>query len=281
MDPLPTRRRLVPALFLFFTLAFAGSSLPAAGLWLPTPAAPIHWQWQIGTGFNLATDIVPHVTVYDLDLFETSAATVAALHHQGCIVIAYIDVGTFENFRPDAGRFPASVKGKTNGWPGERWLDIRALPVLGPILQSRFDLAQSKGFDAVEPDNVDGFANQSGFPLTAKDQLAFNRWVAAQCHQRGLSVGLKNDVDQLAQLQPAFDWALNEESYKYHEYSGYSVFLKSHKAVFEVEYTAATPQAAAMNALHINSLSLDLNLVGPTAPGYRRKPCIPDTQDTW
>ncbi|MGA7843186.1 MAG: hypothetical protein WCB17_01345, partial [Dehalococcoidales bacterium] len=33
--------------------------------WQPTAAAPIHWQWQIGTDFNTATDEIPGVTVYD------------------------------------------------------------------------------------------------------------------------------------------------------------------------------------------------------------------------
>jgi len=54
--------------------------------------------------------------------------------------------------RPDAGAFPDAVKGDSNGWSGERWLDIRRLDVLGPIMQRRLDLCKQKGFDAVEPD---------------------------------------------------------------------------------------------------------------------------------
>ena len=54
-----------------------------------------------------------------------------------------------------------------DGWPGERWLDVRRWDVLEPILAARFDVCRQKGFDAVEPDNVDGYANESGFPLTA------------------------------------------------------------------------------------------------------------------
>ena len=44
-------------------------------------------------------------------------------------MICYIDVGTSENFRPDYRSFPASVKGRSNGWPGERWLYVRRLDV--------------------------------------------------------------------------------------------------------------------------------------------------------
>ena len=36
-----------------------------------------------------------------------------------------------------------------------------------------------------EPDNVDGFANGSGFPLTSSDQLAYNRFLATEAHARG------------------------------------------------------------------------------------------------
>jgi hypothetical protein len=48
---------------------------------------------------------------------------------------------------PAPGRFPPSLLGDQNGWPGEQWLDIRNLSVLGPIMQARFSLCRSRGFD--------------------------------------------------------------------------------------------------------------------------------------
>jgi hypothetical protein len=259
----------------------AGTPSPgAATLWQPTPAAPIHWQWQIGAAFNVATDLIPNVTVYDIDLFDTSASLVADLHNRGFIVIAYASFGTYENWRPDASSFPANVKGSGNGWPGENWLDIRS-DAVKTVMAARLDLAKSKGFDAVEPDNIDGYSNSTGFPLTAQDQINFNRWIADQCHLRGLSVGLKNDVDQAAALAPYFDWTLNEEAYQYDEYSPLTAFTNLNKAVFQVEYGTSTPQASAMNGLHFNSMTRDLDLMSPGSSGYRRLPCIPDTQNSW
>jgi hypothetical protein len=249
-------------------------------IWRPGSSTPIHWQWQIGTPFNVSTDLVPNVTVYDIDAFDTTASVVSALHARGFIVIAYASFGTYENWRPDAASFPANAKGSSNGWPGENWLDIRSDGVK-TIMAARLDLIKSKGFDAVEPDNVDGYSNSTGFPLTAQDQLNYNEWIAAQCHQRGLSVGLKNDVDQVGTLQPYFDWTLNEESYKYSEYSGLSAFTNNNKAVFEVEYGKSTSQASALNALHFNSMTRDLDLLSPSSSGYVRLPCIPDIQNTW
>jgi hypothetical protein len=221
----------------------AASSAPA-GRWMPPPRTT--WQWQLsGTvDQSVAADM------YDVDLFDTPASTVASLHAQGRHVVCYVDAGTYEPGRPDSGSIPASVQGSdVEGWPGERWLDIRRLDVLGPILEHRLDLCASKGFDGVEADNVDGYDNSSGFPLTAADQLAFNRFIASAAHARGLSIGLKNDLDQAATLQPDFDWALNEQCYQYSECDMLQPFARAGKAVFIAEYdtdpSVFCPQATA------------------------------------
>jgi len=219
------------------------------------------------------------VTVYDIDGFGNDASTVAYLHSQGFKVIAYLSFGTWEDWRPDASAFPSSVKGNSNGWPGEKWLDIRSDTVKS-IMAARLDMIKQKGFDAVEPDNIDGYSNNTGFPLTAQDQINYNRWIAEQCHQRGLSVGLKNDVEQAATLQPYFDWALNEECYQYSECNSLKAFTNVNKAVFQVEYSG-TGQCSTMKSLHFNSMTRDLDLVAPGSSGYKRTPCIPDTQNTW
>jgi hypothetical protein len=88
----------------------------------------------------------------------------------------------------------------------------------------------------VEPDNVDGYANATGFPLSADDQLDFNRFLATAAHARNLSVGLKNDVEQVEALVDDFDWALNEECLGYDECDLLSPFIAADKAVFHVEY---------------------------------------------
>jgi len=213
-------------------------------------------------------------------MFNTSAATVTNLHNDGFIVIAYISFGTYEDWRPDEGDFPESVKGNdVGGWPGEKWLDIRASEVK-TIMAARLDLAVSKGFDAVEPDNIDGYDNNTGFPLTYQDQIDYNEWIAGQCHSRGLSVGLKNDVDQIEDLVSFFDWCLNEQCYDYSECDTLQPFLDAGKACFQVEYSG-TSQCSSLNAMHVNSMTRDLDLVAPGSGGYVRTPCIPDTQDTW
>ncbi len=229
------------------------------------PAVGTTWQWQLSG--TLDTSVAAQV--YDVDGFETSAAQVATLHQAGRHVICYIDVGSWENWRPDAGRFPAVVLGKSNGWPGERWLDIRRWDILQPILFDRMSMCATKGFDGVEPDNVDGYENSTGFPLKAADQITFNNRVAALVHEFGLSVALKNDVDQAATLQPNFDYSVDEECVKYDECDGLSVFIRAGKPVFHVEYALTLSQFCGVTRpLHFSSMRKHLDLDAWRQPCY-------------
>lgn len=201
--------------------------------WIWSPAPGALWQWQID-GETVDTSF--EVEMYDIDLFETPESTIRGLRPER-VVICYFSAGSWENWRPDANQFPAEVLGNAlDGWPGERWLDIRNLAVLGPIMEARLDLAVAKGCLGVEPDNVDGYSNESGFPLTSADQLAYNRFLATAAHARGLSIGLKNDLAQVVELLPDFDWALNEECFSFNECALLSPFVAGGKAVFGVEY---------------------------------------------
>jgi hypothetical protein len=125
------------------------------------------------------------------------------------------------------------------GFPDERWMDIRKIRLIAKPLQHRFDMCKQKGFDAVEPDNINGFTNPTGFPLTASDQLRFNHWVARQVHHRGMSVALKNDPEQAKQLVGDFDFAVVEQCFQYDECGRFSPFVDAGKAVFEAEYEIA------------------------------------------
>lgn len=229
--------------------------VPCPNCW--HPALNTSWQWQLQGKIDQSYN----VTMYDIDMFDNTASVVTSLHNAGRIVICYIDAGTWENWRPDANKFPNLVKGKNNGWPGEKWLDIRQIAILGPIMQARMDLCKSKGFDGVEFDNVDGYSNNTGFPLTYNDQLNYNTWLANQAHTRGLSVALKNDLGQVNDLLPYFDWALDEQCFQYTECGKLQPFINAGKAVMEVEYNLAPasfcPKA---NSLNFNSLKKHLSL---------------------
>ncbi|WP_433082019.1 endo alpha-1,4 polygalactosaminidase [Dactylosporangium sp. CA-052675] len=226
-------------------------------------AAPARWQpavgltWQMQFSGKLDTSV--KAQVYDIDGADSTKAQVAALHKAGRQVVCYVDAGSYENWRADAGKYPASVRGKAlDGWPGEQWLDVRNWTVLRPILAARLADCKAKGFDAVDPDNMDGYSNDSGFPLTAADQLTFNRRVADLAHGLGLAVGLKNDLDQVKALQPAFDFAVNESCREYGECGQLKPFIAAGKPVFHVEYSAAECPTPA--SLRFSNIRKNLNL---------------------
>jgi hypothetical protein len=232
------RRLLAPFLAAVAAVALGAAPARAAAAptwWHPTPG--LTWQWQLSGSLDLSVK----AAVYDVDGVETTAAQVTALHTAGRRAICYVNAGAYENWRPDRGRFPAAVLGRPlDGWAGERWLDVRRWDVLGPIMADRLRVCRAKGFDGVEPDNVDGYANASGFPLTAADQLTYNRRLAALAHSLGLAAGLKNDLDQAATLAPAFDFAVNEECAAYRECAALRAFTAARKPVFHVEYEVGT-----------------------------------------
>ncbi len=255
-------------------LAPAASAAPAppkpvacSGCW--HPAVRTSWDWVLS---KVPTAPYRAVKMYDVDGFGNTAADVASLHKAGIKAMCYISAGAYENWRPDAAKFPAALLGKSNGWPGEKWLDIRDVQksgsVLRKIMDARLDMCHSKGFDMVELDNVDGYTNTTGFPLTADDQIYFNATLANDAHARGLSVLQKNDDEQIPQLVSYFDGALNEQCNQYGECTtaqngdyGYDQYVTAGKPVFQAEYSLATSKfCPADNKSDFNGVRFDINL---------------------
>ncbi len=232
--------------------------------WL-RPALDTTWQWQIQGIVNVGYS----VQMYDIDLFDSSVALISDLHATGKQVICYFSAGSYESFRSDATEFlPGELGNTLSGFADEKWLDIRSENV-HRIMRERMDLAAQKGCDGVEPDNVDGYTNRPGFNFTANDQLAYNRLLANEAHNRGLAVGLKNDLDQVAALVEDFDFSVNEQCNEYDECDLLQPFIAAGKPVFNAEYDSKYVNNPAQRAqlctttqsqsLHTLVLSLDLD----------------------
>lgn len=202
------------------------------------PAVGEKFNYQLGKAFKPPRDFVPGVTIYFVDGADTPADVVSAIAARGTAV-CYFSAGSWEQWREDAGAFPEAVKGKVmGGWPDENWLDIRS-PALKPIMAARMQACKDKGFLAVDPDNVDGYTNDSGFPLTAQDQIAYNTWLADTAHAMGLAIGLKNDLDQLTNLTSKFEFFVNEQCQQYQECGAYAPVKAAGKPVFNIEYRSS------------------------------------------
>lgn len=205
------------------------------------PSVTASWQIQlqgtINTGY--AADI------YDIDLFDTDDWVFAELKAAGRKIVCYFSAGTYEGWRSDARVFRAQDIGQPLvDFPDERWLDIRSDQVLG-IMRQRIAMAAQRGCDGVDPDNVDGYTNASGFPLSASDQLLYNMALAKLAHDHGLAVGLKNDVEQVGELVGHFDFAVNEQCHEYSECDSLTAFIRAGKPVLNIEYAATYRSEAA------------------------------------
>jgi len=206
----------------------------SSGSWY-RPDSNSSWQWQLTGTLNTGYD----VDIYDIDLFDTEASTISSLQAQGKKVICYFSGGSYEEWRDDAASFPDDLLGSAlDGWAGERWLDI-SNGALMPIMRARLDLAVQKGCDGVEPDNMDGYTNDSGFALSASNQLAYNKFIANEARSRGLAVVLKNDLDQIATLEPYFDISINEQCHQYSECDLLLPFIQNDKPVLIAEYDSS------------------------------------------
>jgi hypothetical protein len=207
--------------------------------------------------------------VYDIDLFDTSASAIASLKQSGHIVICYFSAGTYENWRPDANQFPSSAIGSSvDGWAGENWLDIRNATVQS-IMANRMNLAVSKGCNGVDPDNVDGYTQNSGFVLSMQDQINYNKYLAAQAHSRGLLIGLKNATELVSSLVSYYDFSVVEECFAYNECSMYSPFINQNKAVLNLEYSSYSSSICTQAAsLKFSTAFYSLNL-----DGSKYQPC--------
>jgi len=209
----------------------------------PTETMQTWWQPRPGTSWQIQftgeeIDLSYDVEVYDLDLFDTPQRLLDELHAQGKRAICYLNAGAWENWRPDAAEFPEKVIGSDyEGWPGERWLDVSKIELLAPIMEARLDLCKEKGFDGIDPDNLDGYANETGFELAEEDATAYALWLAEEAHARGLAIGVKNIPELASRLEPYFDWAVLESCFAQGWCEEVKVFVENGKPVFAIEYS--------------------------------------------
>lgn len=216
------------------------------------------WYWQLDGTVNVGEA----ATVYDIDAQEATAALVAELKAKGKTMVGYFSAGTWEAYRPDAGEFPASVIGhKLDGW-NEKYVDIRS-PVVRTIMAARMQMAADKGFVALEPDVMDAWQNDSGFPITQSDQTDYALWIATTAHSLGLLVALKNVPELVPATINSFDFSIAEQAFSQGYYKQLAPFIAQDKAVLAAEYRktvnptwCAEAKAAQMSLAFFN---LDLN----------------------
>lgn len=207
---------------------------------------------------------------------QENTAAVAAIHANGAHAICYVDAGTAESFRPDYQNYVnfnnqsgGALFGKpVGGFRNEFWLNINndkgQRDFILAQVANRVDRCVADGFDAVEFDNVDSYQNRTGLSISADTQLLFNSALANLAHSKGLTVALKNDLGQLADLKPYFDFAINEQCFQFKECNspapGLPDWTASGKAVFNVEYKSSALNCSLAASFQISSILKTVDL---------------------
>lgn len=210
-------------------------------LMLATPATAqtafpvgLTWDWQLDGEKDLTRD----VDVMVLDLDDVEIEEIAALKARGVRTVCYISVGTAETYRDDWDDIPPNLMGPIlEDWQDERYLDIRDRARLLPIMLKRVETCAAKGFDAVEPDNMDLYDNDVGFPITAEHQLAYLSDIAGMAHGLGLAIAHKNAEELVPDLVGLFDFAMAEQCWKKERCDLFLPYVEAGKAVLDAEYT--------------------------------------------
>ncbi len=191
------------------------------------------WDWQL----SQPTDLSRKVDIFDIHPDEVSPATLRALKATGVFTICYVSVGTLEADAADKESFPDEVVGNVyDSWPDERFLDVRRLDLLLPVMKKRFEACKSQGFQGVEADNMDLFENESGFAISEEDGVRYFEALADIAHTMGLSIGQKNAPQLADALVDHADFIITESCFHYGFCGDVLAYIKAGKPVLDAEY---------------------------------------------
>lgn len=143
---------------------------------------------------------------------------------------------------------------------------------LARIVGKWIDGCAESGFQAVEADNLDSNERSRGL-LTADDNVAFGRLIAARAHAAGLAIGQKNAAELAGRgREIGFDFAVSEECGQYDECGVYADAYDDR--VFDIEYRRDGLDAACAGwGERISVVLRDLDVVPAGESGYRRRTC--------
>ncbi len=164
-------------------------------------------------------------------------------------------------------------------WHGEFLLDTssaRKRRALADVVGGWFSACADRGFDAVEPDNLDSWT-RSRHRLDRGDAAAYSRLLVGLAHDRGLAVAQKNTAELLPAVSSiGWDFAVVEECQVYQECGRFHRAYGD--AMIEIEYDdggglANFAKACLARGASVSIVYRDRNLVPAGAPGYLYDSC--------
>ncbi|KAJ6464541.1 glycoside hydrolase family 114 protein, partial [Mycena sanguinolenta] len=172
------------------------------------------------------------------------------------------------------------LKFEDSDWPGKYFLDTRTdanRQALATIINGWIDTCHSKGFNAIEPDNLDTFSCSNKL-LTADNNLALAKLFTYHAHSLDLAVAQKNTGGELGakgKSNAGFDFAVAEECQAYGEFDSYTAVYGNN--VLEIEYTdngiSAFQDACKARASAISVIYRDCNVAPSGSKAYHYQEC--------
>lgn len=154
---------------------------------------------------------------------------------------------------------------------GEILLDTRTAAkrtALEGIMAGWFGECAGKGFDAIEPDNLDTWTRSEGL-ITKANNVAMMRLLTAAAHAADLAIAQKNVSPELGSQGPTigFDFSIVESCQVYSECG--PVLTNYGSRVYEIEYTTSAFNAACRaRGATISVILRDRYVTPDTDPDY-------------
>ncbi|HKP55673.1 MAG TPA: endo alpha-1,4 polygalactosaminidase [Polyangiales bacterium] len=247
----------------------AGSADPGAAGSGSQPAAAVRSSMSLQYQITGQLDTQVDADLYVTDLFDTAARQVSDLHAASRLAMAYVSVGSLENWRPDASSVPTTALGMAlAAYPNEKWMDPRRNEVRA-LIEARFDRAVTKGFDGVFASTLGAYRATSGFPLALADELEYAIFLSEAAHARGLSIGLSGDFELSQQLAQHYDWAIAIGCVERDYCDDLAPLVAAKKAVFDLETEgdqASVCRAAAAHGIPVTFKHRGFDAYGVACP---------------
>ena len=264
------------AAFAVVAVVFGMGSTSHSALAVALPPANGQFDYQIGGAYT------PGSTVSIVDR-DRSASPVVGRYNL-CYVNAF-------QTQPDEASFWTSshsdllVKRPDGSnltdpdWPGEFILNTSTAAKrssIATIVNGWIDGCKAKGFQAIEPDNLDSWSRSLN-TLTETNNVDYATLLATHAHAIGLAIAQKNgsELGATGKTTVGFDFAIAEECQVYSECGAYTGPYGN--SVIEIEYTdnarSAYTQACAAQGKNISVILRDRKVVARGQSAYRYEYC--------
>lgn len=210
-----------------------GTSVPTGGF--DKDDKLLNYAWSN----NEKQSKTPYDSSYRVILLDGDVDQQEVQHYKdlGHIVIGYLSVGSWENWRDDKDDFSDRVVGQKMGnWAGEYWFNLEFWEDLKVPMTARFQTLLDKGFDGYEGDNI-GMIEQSNNKGREADNIEYGKWLGTTAKNMGLLSIMKNGFQEnniVPDLVDYYDALIFEEAFRYNEVDAYISFKD--KPVWGFEY---------------------------------------------